>query len=82
LQLQSTDRNDPVFRIPFCQIRLSGGRIPFSEFDCPGRFRRQIKTRNCHVRQTNAQTVGRFHVLIHRQNCCLRRTDERTDYMN
>ncbi len=34
------------------------GRIPFSESDCPGRFRRRIKTRNRRVthRQTHART--------------------------
>jgi len=49
-----------VFRIPFFQIPFFEsdclGRIPFSESDCPGLFCRRIKTRNCHVRQTDACT--------------------------
>jgi hypothetical protein len=56
LQLQSTDRNDHVFQIPFFRTRLSGGQIPFSESDYPGWFRRRIKTWNCRVRQTDART--------------------------
>jgi len=45
-------RGTVVFRTPFFRIRLSGPnpvfRIPKS--NCPGRFCRRIKTRNCRVR--------------------------------
>ncbi len=42
-------------RDPFSESDCPG-RFPFSESDRPGQFRRSIKTRNCRVGRTHAQT--------------------------